>query len=88
MSSGKLAYYLRAGLPTVVNCAASIGATLEAAGCGLAVVDASAVGDALARIGLDYEAYSAAACRFFDGHLDFNRAFARVIDRIDALVAA
>ncbi len=88
LSSGKLAYYLRAGLPTIVNRGASIGAALEAAGCGVAVADASGVADALARIGRDYATYSAAACRFFDEHLDFNRAFERVIERVDALVPA
>jgi glycosyltransferase involved in cell wall biosynthesis len=85
LSSGKLAYYLRAGLPVIVNQAASIGTTLEAAGCGVAVADAAGVADALTRVSLRYDAFSEAACAFFDDQLDFARAFARVIERIDAL---
>jgi hypothetical protein len=87
LSSGKLAYYLRSGLPVVVNRAASIAATLEQVGCGLAVEDAAHVGSALARIAERYDDYSAAALRFFDEHLDFRRAFDAVIERIEALSA-
>jgi hypothetical protein len=85
LSSGKLAYYLRAGLPVVVNRAASIGSALEEAGCGLAVEDAGQVGHALACIGGRYADFSLAALRFFDEHLDFLQAFDGVIDRIEAL---
>ncbi|MDQ3810097.1 MAG: hypothetical protein M3336_07395 [Chloroflexota bacterium] len=87
LSSGKLAYYLRAGLPVVVNRAASIGAALEEAGCGLAVLDAAAIGPALSRISADYARFSEAACRFFDQNLEFRRAFSAAIDRIDSLAA-
>ena len=41
LSSGKLAYYLRAGLPVIVNRAASIAEQVEASGCGPGVDDAS-----------------------------------------------
>jgi glycosyltransferase involved in cell wall biosynthesis len=88
LSSGKLAYYLRAGLPVIVNRAASIAPWLESSGCGLAVDDAHNVGFALARITESYDAYSAQARAFFDEHLDFARAFERVIDRIEALAVA
>jgi hypothetical protein len=86
LSSGKLAYYLRAGLPAIVNRAASIGPLLEAAGCGVAVETADGVGPALAHIEAHYDDYSAAACRFFEEQLDFRRAFQDVLRRIDALV--
>jgi glycosyltransferase involved in cell wall biosynthesis len=85
LSSGKLAYYLRAGLPTIVNGAASIAAPIERAGCGVAVDGAEDVGAGLAQVGANYAQYSAAACRFFEQHLDFARAFGTVIDRIDTL---
>src|SRR6202022_4721372 len=47
LSSGKLAYYLRAGLPVIVNRAASIADVVEASGCGIAVEGAREVGPAL-----------------------------------------
>jgi glycosyltransferase involved in cell wall biosynthesis len=83
LSSGKLAYYLRAGLPVIVNRAASIAATVEASGCGVAVEDAAEIGRALGRIAADYDGLSARACEFFEEHLDFRRAFGEVIRRVD-----
>ena len=85
LSSGKLAYYLRGGLPVVVNSAASIGSALEGAGCGVAVEDAAQVGPALAHIGERYQAFSGAALAFFDERLDFRRAFEGVLERVEAL---
>jgi glycosyltransferase involved in cell wall biosynthesis len=85
LSSGKLAYYLRAGLPVIVNRQASIAGTVEASGAGVAVEDASEIGTALSRIANDYDTLSAGACRFFEERLDFRRAFAEVVRRVDAL---
>jgi glycosyltransferase involved in cell wall biosynthesis len=85
LSSGKLAYYLRAGLPVIVNRAASIAAEVEAGGAGVAVDDGSSIGAALSRVAGDYGALSARACAFFDDRLDFRRAFTEVIRRVDAL---
>ena len=87
LSSGKLAYYLRAGLPVVVNAQASVAPLLEQAGCGRAVADARSIPSALRDIGADYEAYSRRACAFFEQHLDFARAFGAVLERIEALPA-
>jgi hypothetical protein len=85
LSSGKLAYYLRAGLPVIVNTAASIAGTVEASGGGLSVADADGIAPALERIAADNGDVSRSACAFFDAHLDFGRAFAEVIRRVDAL---
>jgi hypothetical protein len=85
LSSGKLAYYLRAGLPVIVNHQASIAPRLEAAGCGRAVADAGGISAALRAIASDYDAYSRQACAFFEQHLDFARAFEAVVQRIEAL---
>jgi glycosyltransferase involved in cell wall biosynthesis len=86
LSSGKLAYYLRAGLPVVVNRASSIGSVIDAAGCGVAVQGAPQVGPALDRIQSRYDDFSHAACTFFDKHLDFRKSFEGVLERVDALV--
>jgi hypothetical protein len=85
LSSGKLAYYLRAGLPVIVNVQASIASQLEEAGCGRAVHDAQSIPDALRAITSEYELYSQGACAFFEQHLDFGRAFEAVVERIEAL---
>jgi glycosyltransferase involved in cell wall biosynthesis len=85
LSSGKLAYFLRAGLPVIVNEATSIASSVHAAGCGVVVPGAAAVGAALELLDGDYEAYSRRACEFFDRELDFARAFGGVIARLDSL---
>ncbi|MGI9145057.1 MAG: hypothetical protein ACR2IK_00660 [Chloroflexota bacterium] len=85
LSSGKLAYYLRAGLPVIVNRAASIADLVDSSGCGLAVDHAAGIGAALSRIAGDYDRFSARACAFFVEHLDFRRAFGEVVRRVDGL---
>ncbi|MDQ6671399.1 MAG: hypothetical protein M3069_11730 [Chloroflexota bacterium] len=85
LSSGKLAYYLRAGLPVIVNRAASIAELIRSSGCGVAVEDAAAIGPALDRISGGYADFSARACAFFEERLDFRRAFGEVVQRVDAL---
>ncbi len=85
LSSGKLAYYLRAGLPVIVNRAASIAEVVDASGCGVSVAEAAGIPSALADIANDYEGLSSAACAFFDERLDFRHAFGEVIRRVDAL---
>jgi glycosyltransferase involved in cell wall biosynthesis len=85
LSSGKLAYYLRAGLPVIVNRAASIADLVESSGCGIAVDDAAGIGPALTQIAWRHAEFSAAACAFFEARLDFRRAFGEVVQRVDAL---
>jgi glycosyltransferase involved in cell wall biosynthesis len=85
LSSGKLAYYMRAGLPVIVNRAASIAELVESTGCGIAVDDAAGIGPALESIAAGYSGFSAGACAFFEAHLDFRRAFGEVVRRVDAL---
>jgi glycosyltransferase involved in cell wall biosynthesis len=85
LSSGKLAYYLRAGLPVIVNRAASIAELVESSGAGVAVENADGIADALRRFTERYAEFSAEACRFFDQRLDFQRGCREVIQRGDAL---
>jgi glycosyltransferase involved in cell wall biosynthesis len=82
LSSGKVAYYLRAGLPVIVNRAASIAEVLAARGCGIAVEDARGIGSALATVQATPAAFERAACAFFQQELDFDRAFAQVVERV------
>jgi glycosyltransferase involved in cell wall biosynthesis len=85
LSSGKLAYYLRAGLPVVVSAGSSIAEQVAAAGCGVAVDDAAQVGAALDQIAAGYGRYSAAACAFFERHLNLRRGVREVIEHVEAL---
>jgi hypothetical protein len=85
LSSGKLAYSLRAGLPVIVNRAASIAEEVDTHAMGVAVQDASGVGAGLVKITADYEQFSQNALTFFDERLDFRCAFGEVLRRVDAL---
>jgi Glycosyl transferase 4-like domain len=85
LSSGKLAYYLRAGLPVIVNRDSSIAEVVDTQQMGVSVSSAAGIATALRQVADGYAAYSAAATRFFDQHLDFNRAFGEVLRRVDAL---
>jgi glycosyltransferase involved in cell wall biosynthesis len=85
LSSGKLAYSARAGLPVIVNRAASIADEVDAHGMGVAVQDASGVGAALNQVAEEYTWFSDNAIRFFEEQLDLRRAFGEVLRRLDAL---
>lgn len=87
LASGKLAYYLRAGLPVIVNDTTSLADFVRDEGCGAVVSNADEIGAALARFDEDYAAYSGAARRAFAGHLDFESAFAEIVRRVDALAS-
>lgn len=82
LSSGKIAYYARSGIPTLANAASSVGDLVEDAGCGVKVQAAIDIAAALADASGRYEDLSAGACRFFDTHLDFERSFAAAVDRL------
>ena len=85
LSSGKLAYYLRSGLPVIVNRASSIASLIEQTGAGIGVEDASEIGAALNRISADYPSFSSSATQLFDERLDFRQAFDEVVRRVEAL---
>jgi glycosyltransferase involved in cell wall biosynthesis len=88
LSSGKVAYALRAGLPVIVNAATSIAPTLVEAGCGLAVADASQLPTALDAVATDADGYAERACAFFEQQLDPRRAFGQVLSHLDGLRVA
>ena len=85
LSSGKLAYYLRAGLPVVVNTNASVAELIESSGCGLGVDDATGIAAALEALDADHDAHSARALAFFDRYLDPLPALRQVVARVASL---
>ena len=85
LSSGKVASYLRAGLPVIVNETASVSHFLYREGCGIVVKDASGIAAAIKGIATDYFQYSKQACAFFRQHLDFAECFGEVASCLDGL---
>jgi glycosyltransferase involved in cell wall biosynthesis len=85
LSSGKIADYLRAGLPVIVNQAGSISELLRRERCGIAVEKGQDIGMAIAEISQRYQEYSERACQVFENYLDFGRGFQEVLRRIDSL---
>jgi glycosyltransferase involved in cell wall biosynthesis len=85
LASGKIGYYLRAGLPVIVNDKTSISELIRREKCGIAVEESLDIGNAIDQITQDYQEYSHRACRAFDRYFDFTRSFESVIKRIDSL---
>lgn len=82
LSSGKVANYLRAGLPVIANSECTLGPLAEAEGFGVCVDSGSEIGLAVERIATDYNAFSDRAGEFFDSALDFRSSALRILDRI------
>lgn len=88
LSSGKVASYLAAGLPIIVNTASSLGDLVEREGIGISVRAADELGQAVGRISADYELYALRARTFFDQRLDFRQGFERILSRLQAAPSA
>ncbi|MEW5801270.1 MAG: glycosyltransferase [bacterium] len=85
LSSGKIAYYLRAGLPVIANDQTSIGTFINQEKCGLVIQSPDEIGEAIVTIVHDYDSYSKRSLQAFDRHLDFTHGFHRVTRWIDSL---
>ncbi len=85
LSSGKIAYYLHAGLPVIVNEGTSISGLVKREGCGISVEGGQDIGSAIARIAENCEGYSERACKAFSQNFEFAHRFEDVINRLDSL---
>lgn len=85
LSSGKIAYYLRAGLPIVVNATTTLRNFVDETGCGAVASDAQELGTALSRIATEYTDFSRRARVAFDKHYEFEQKFARVLRRLESV---
>lgn len=85
LSSGKVAYYLQAGLPVLVNDIQSHKRLVSEYGCGQVAQDPSVTRPALERIFINYDTYSRNALRCFAGEYDFTGKFEAVIRAVEAL---
>jgi glycosyltransferase involved in cell wall biosynthesis len=84
-SSGKIAYYLRAGLPVITNNASTIGAFVRDAKCGVSVDSPLEIASSIEELSKNYPQYSHNAIETYDKFLIFNNNFQEVIRRIDNL---
>jgi glycosyltransferase involved in cell wall biosynthesis len=82
LSSGKLAYALRAGVPVIVNRSTSIAPLIEQEGCGVLIDDPGDAGTVLPAIAQHREQLGERACAFFERHLRVEPAFEEVVRRL------
>jgi glycosyltransferase involved in cell wall biosynthesis len=85
LSSGKLAYYLQAGLPVIVNNVPSLRRLVTTYHCGEVTDDPSLTVYAIERILSNYETYSHNAVTCFNQELDFLSKFDEVLDALARL---
>jgi glycosyltransferase involved in cell wall biosynthesis len=83
LSSGKLSYYLKAGLPVIVNSTTSLAVFVKREECGVAVEDANELPEAILRVSESYDLLSKRAVRTFDEHIDFRPRFDELMAQIE-----
>jgi glycosyltransferase involved in cell wall biosynthesis len=84
-ASGKLAHYLQAGLPVIVNDFPGIRSVIERYNCGLSVKGIEGVPGAADRIMNNYIAMHNNAFRCYEDNYVFSKHFSRVMDRIEMI---
>jgi hypothetical protein len=85
LSSGKIAYYLKAGLPVITNLQSGIGTLLFENKCGIIINSSQDIGQAIMDISNQYMEYSNNAQILFDSRLNVEHAFHQVLVRLDAI---
>jgi len=85
LSSGKIAYYLWAGLPVIINRWPSLSELIEQERCGVVVNTAAEIRDALSTIDRHCEEYSRNAHRVFERYFDPSKGIQRLVDRLHQL---
>jgi glycosyltransferase involved in cell wall biosynthesis len=84
-ASGKLAHYLQAGLPVIVNDFPGIKRIVEGYHCGVSVSEVGEITGAVDRIIKDYDAIHDNAFRCYEDNYVFSKHFDRVMARIEQL---
>jgi glycosyltransferase involved in cell wall biosynthesis len=85
LSSGKLAYYLQAGLPVLVNDVGSLKQLVSKHNCGKIVEDPACTADAIEHIFEDYEYFSSNAVSCFNDKFNYESNFALVLTELERL---
>jgi hypothetical protein len=86
-SSGKLNYYLKNGIPVIVQSFDSL-RWVEETGCGICVSDPSGISSAIKLILKDYDKFSSAALETFNNRLSFDTAFDQLCVEIENAINA
>jgi hypothetical protein len=81
-ASGKITLYMKNLLPVIATAHPSLD-WIEDEGCGVLVQSLADIEQAVERIRRNYDAYAANVKRYYDDQLDFTRAFAPVLDRLN-----
>jgi glycosyltransferase involved in cell wall biosynthesis len=81
-ASGKLAHYLKSGLPVVVNAYPKIAEIVDRFNCGIGVGGVEAVGDAIAHICRDYAEMREGAFRCYESEFRFSNHVQKVLKRL------
>ncbi len=85
LSSGKIAYYLKYGLPVVVSSLPSLKKLVEEYRCGVAVDSVHEVKVALSIILANYDAYSRNAIRCFNEKYQFKKHAGNILKRLQMI---
>lgn len=84
-ASGKLAHYLKCGLPVIVNDYPSMRKIIDSYKCGVCINDPREITDAMERIFDEYDIMRCNAYRCYEDNFMFSKQFVKVIERIKGL---
>jgi glycosyltransferase involved in cell wall biosynthesis len=84
-ASGKIAYYLKCGLPVISNNYPSIREVLEGYGCGVCIDSPEEINSAVDRILADYDSMRKRAFHCYEENYMFSKHFVKVIDFINGI---
>lgn len=82
-ASGKLAHYLKSGLPVVVNNYSTISGLVNRFNCGVVVEGVEAIGNTIELICQDYAGMREGAFRCYESEFIFSKHFRKVLNRMD-----
>jgi glycosyltransferase involved in cell wall biosynthesis len=84
-ASGKLAHYLKSGLPVIVNSYPGISRIMDQYKCGLAIDDPNAIVDAINKICDNYEEMHQGAFNCYENEYRFSRHFEKILKKLEQL---
>jgi glycosyltransferase involved in cell wall biosynthesis len=82
-ASGKLAHYLKSGLPVIVNDYPQVSKIVDTYNCGIGIGGVEAIGDAIVCICRDYEKMREGAFSCYENEFRFSKHFQKVLKRIN-----
>ena len=84
-SSGKISYYLRAGLPVIINQWPDVSKFIQNQKCGIAVNNADEISKAISIIEKNYNEYRNNACEAFKKYLEPTSYIKKFVKKVDML---